>query len=395
MANNKSEIILAPTVDPVALKKTTKRVGDALDDTAKKAGKDLEKETERGTTDGTKKGVSDGMEQGGKKGLSFLKGGLITLAAAVAAAATSALSGLDSDIDRMVGRLELARDLFADASAFGVSQGQYAQGAAVFQTLGYDSSDLRGMVSGFAAALNDESMVNYKGLADSTNTLDAMLSFIKSTEGITATQQAKLLNPIFGDDDTVKALALLARMGSANSLQGLFTQTTGLNQTAAQLDASLSRTAAENQKLNQYRGKTLIRDLEMGGTANQVIQFDEQGRRVERASDQLIDRKLQINEMKVTAQIANMEATSATINITESALRSGLELLTTGFNNQVTQERIEKADKSKSGEMSYEEKTQYIFEQTLLTLSGVARSISDLVGITEESKGQQDYTGQK
>jgi hypothetical protein len=307
MASPRTEVILAPTIDRQDLAEVKSRMNSAFDDVAKKSEKELEKRVGRG--------VSDGMKKGGDSGIKHLKTGLASLAVAAGAAAANALMGADEVINRMEMRLNTIRDIGKEAAAFSVSSGEYAQANAVFTSLGYDQSDVRGLLSGFQAELEEPEMAGYKKLADESGVLQSMLNFISSTRNMGQTERAAFLKPL-GDEDSVIASAIAASMAKndASSLQQLFTQMTGQSVTAEELTRKIDLGATESDALAKYEGGKYIQDILKGGNAEQVIKNSEMDRRLESAHDKNIEQKLIAKDAIITIEVATIQATQSTIN---------------------------------------------------------------------------------
>lgn len=307
MAQPRTEVILAPKIDRSDLREVKEHMNAAFDDVATKSRKELEK--------GTKRGVSDGIRKGGSEGIKHLKRGLAGVAVAVGAVADNALSGADDVLNRMEQRLVGIRDISKEAAAFGVSSGEYAQVASVFTSMGYDQSDVRGLLSGFQAELDAPEMAKFKELADQSGVMQSMLSFIASTADMTQTQRAATLKPL-GDEDAVIASALAAKIKAtdSDSLQALFEAMTGKTYTAGEITKGIQSGEVESDELARYQGAKLIEDLFKGGDASQIKKGLDLDRRLESEHDKLIESKLIAKEILVTAEIASLEATQATIN---------------------------------------------------------------------------------
>lgn len=320
MASPRTEVILAPKIDRQDLNRVKESMNSAFDDVATKNRKELEKQT--------KKGVEDGLKQGSGNGVKYLKRGLIGLSAMVGAAALNALMGADEVIARMEQRLAGIRDIGKEAEAFGISSGEYAQVTSIFTALGYDQSDVRGLLSGFQAELEEPEMAKFKGIAEQAGVMQSMLSFIASTSGMTQTKRAARLKPL-GDEDAVIASAIaaqIAKTGAVN-LQELFTAMTGRSETAGQITKGIESGRSESDELAQYMGSIFIEDLLEGGKASQVIESIRLDRALEGANDEAIGAKLKAKEILVTAEIASIEAVSATTSGLESWIDNATNVL--------------------------------------------------------------------
>lgn len=378
-SNGKTEVILAPKVDRQDLKEVKNRMNDAFEDVSRKSEKELER--------GTSRGVKDGIEKGGGDGLNFLKRGLVGLAAAVGAAAIGALSGLDEDISRKLSRIENIRDISKEAGAFGVSSGEFAQASAIFQSLGYDQSDLRDLLAGFRAELQNPEMANFRKISQEQGVLQSMLSYIATAGSMTGEKRANLLQPL-GNDDAVIAGAiadLISRSGAGN-LQALFETATGKTITAEELAKAIAANQADVTRLGRYTSGTYIEDIQRGASAEEIIQKMQQDRRLEMASESMVAQKLVVNEIKVEAQIAAINATSSTINGIESIIRE-MEGIARGERSERTQELTRKIE---SGDFTSSEFVEDVVRQTMLSFSGIFENIFG--SNTVDDKNQQDYT---
>lgn len=306
MANPRTEVILAPKIDRSDLNTVKESMNSAFEDVANKSKKELEKKTKRG--------VEDGIKSGGDKGIGFLKKGLVGLAAAVGAAAMNAAMGADEVIARMEARLINIRDIGKEAKAFDVSSGEYAQAASIFTSLGYDQSDLRGVLAGFQAEFDKPEMAKFKDIADQSGVLQSLMSFIASTAEMTQTDRSARLAPL-GDEDAVIASAIAARIKSSGAvnMQQLFEKMTGTTYTADQLTKKITAGETESDKLSRYQSQVYLEDIIKGGSADDIRKSVDLDRRLENAHDANIGTKLAFKEITVTAEIASLNAASATI----------------------------------------------------------------------------------
>lgn len=312
MADASAELMLVPKVNRDDLRRTTGRIKKAMGDTAEKIGRDLEKETEGG--------ISRGMDKGAQKGINKMRAGMLAVGATLGVAVANALGDADAVVARMRARLEGGRDIGREAGSFGVNVGQYAQAATVMTSLGYDNSDLRGMLAGYQAALKDPEMSQFSALADQQGVLASMMNFIKSSEGMTQSQRAARFGPIFGDEDSVIAGALLTNMSGVSNLQGLFENLTGSSATASQIESSLARSGAESAKLSAYDANKYINDIMKGGDAAKIIQSESIDRRVNNAHDEIIDQKLAAKSVFAEAEIQSLTIMKAHAEEVETGL---------------------------------------------------------------------------
>lgn len=366
MAEPRTEVILAPKVDRADLQRVKESMDSAFEDVAAKNKKEIEKATE--------KGVSKGMKDGGEEGLSFLKKGLIGIAAAVGAAAMNAAMGADEVVSRMEARLSTIRDVSKEAAAFGVSSGEYAQLNAVFESLGYDQSDVRGILAGFQAEFDKPEMEKFKEIADQHGMIQSLMAFIASTAGMSHVDRAERLAPL-GDEDAVITSAIAAKIAEsgATNMQQFFEAMTGTRYTASQLEKYMARGELESSKLSQYNAQKYLEDIAKGGNADQIKQSMELDRRLESAHDRNIGTKLMVKELTVNAEIASLNAINATITGLESVF-SDLEETLRGERTGRTRELTEIVA---SGNASASEFIESVVRQTILSLSSQPSSIMD------------------
>lgn len=366
MAEPRTEVILAPKVDRADLQRVKESMDSAFEDVAAKNKKEIEKATE--------KGVSKGMKDGGEEGLSFLKKGLIGIAAAVGAAAMNAAMGADAVVSRMEARLSTIRDVSKEAAAFGVSSGEYAQLNAVFESLGYDQSDVRGILAGFQAEFDKPEMEKFKEIADQHGMIQSLMAFIASTSGMSHVDRAAQLAPL-GDEDAVITSAIAAKIAEsgATNMQQFFEAMTGTRYTASQLEKYMARGELESSKLSRYNAQKYLEDIAKGGNADQIKQSVELDRRLESAHDRNIGTKLMVKELTVNAEIASLNAINATITGLESVF-SDLEETLRGERTGRTRELTEIVA---SGNASASEFIESVVRQTILSLSSQPSSIMD------------------
>lgn len=312
MSEASAELMLVPKVNRDDLRRTTGRIKKAMGETAEKIGRELEQETEQG--------VRRGITRGSEKGLSKLKAGMLAVGATLGVAVANALGDADAVVNRMRARLEGGRDITREAGAFSVSAGQYAQAATVMTSLGYDNSDLRGMLSGYQAALKDPEMAGFRVIADKQGSLASMMNFIKSAEGMSASQRAARFGPVFGDEDSVIAGALLSNMSGIGNLQGLFQSLTGSTATASQIEQALERSTSESAKLSSYDANKYLDDLVKGGNAAKIIESESIDRRVNNAHDEIIDQKLAAKAVFAEAEIQSLKIMKAHAEEVETGL---------------------------------------------------------------------------
>lgn len=379
MAEPRTEVILAPKVDRADLQRVKESMDSAFEDVAAKNKKEIEKATE--------KGVSKGMKDGGEEGLSFLKKGLIGIAAAVGAAAMNAAMGADEVVSRMEARLSTIRDVSKEAAAFGVSSGEYAQLNAVFESLGYDQSDVRGILAGFQAEFDKPEMEKFKNIADQNGLIQSLMAFIASTSGMSQTERAARLAPL-GDEDAVITSAIAAKIAEsgATNMQQFFEAMTGTRYTASQLEKYMSRGELESSKLSQYNAQKYLEDIAKGGNADQIKQSMELDRRLESAHDRNIGTKLTMKELTVNAEIASLNAVNATITGLENIFRD-LDATLEGRRTERTRELTQKIE---SGEVTAPEFVESVVRQTMLSFVGL---FDKYFGEdTKSDSNQQDYT---
>lgn len=379
MAEPRTEVILAPKVDRADLQRVKESMDSAFEDVAAKNKKEIENATE--------KGVSKGMKDGGEEGLSFLKKGLIGIAAAVGAAAMNAAMGADEVVSRMEARLSTIRDVSKEAAAFGVSSGEYAQLNAVFESLGYDQSDVRGILAGFQAEFDKPEMEKFKNIADQNGLIQSLMAFIASTSGMSQTERAARLAPL-GDEDAVITSAIAAKIAEsgATNMQQFFEAMTGTRYTASQLEKYMSRGELESSKLSQYNAQKYLEDIAKGGNADQIKQSMELDRRLESAHDRNIGTKLTMKELTVNAEIASLNAVNATITGLENIFRD----LDATLEGQRTERTRELTQKIESGEFTAPEFVESVVRQTMLSFVGL---FDKYFGEdTKSDSNQQDYT---
>lgn len=379
MAEPRTEVILAPKVDRADLQRVKESMDSAFEDVAAKNKKEIEKATE--------KGVSKGMKDGGEEGLSFLKKGLIGIAAAVGAAAMNAAMGADEVISRMEARLSTIRDVSKEAAAFGVSSGEYAQLNAVFESLGYDQSDVRGILAGFQAEFDKPEMEKFKNIANQNGLIQSLMAFIASTSGMSQTERSARLAPL-GDEDAVITSAIAAKIAEsgATNMQQFFEAMTGTRYTASQLEKYMSRGELESSKLSQYNAQKYLEDIAKGGSADQIKQSMELDRRLESAHDRNIGTKLTMKELTVNAEIASLNAVNATITGLENIFRD-LDATLEGRRTERTRELTQKIE---SGEVTAPEFVESVVRQTMLSFVGL---FDKYFGEdTKSDSNQQDYT---
>ncbi|MGL4830826.1 MAG: hypothetical protein ACRCXG_16200 [Vibrio sp.] len=379
MAEPRTEVILAPKVDRADLQRVKESMDSAFEDVAAKNKKEIEKATE--------KGVSKGMKDGGEEGLSFLKKGLIGIAAAVGAAAMNAAMGADEVVSRMEARLSTIRDVSKEAAAFGVSSGEYAQLNAVFESLGYDQSDVRGILAGFQAEFDKPEMEKFKNITDQNGLIQSLMAFIASTSGMSQTERSARLAPL-GDEDAVITSAIAAKIAEsgATNMQQFFEAMTGTRYTASQLEKYMARGELESSKLSQYNAQKYLEDIAKGGNADQIKQSMELDRRLEGAHDRNIGTKLTMKELTVNAEIASLNAVNATITGLENIFKDLDETLE-GRRTERTRELTQKIE---SGEVTAPEFVESVVRQTMLSFVGL---FDKYFGEdTKSDSNQQDYT---
>lgn len=390
-----SELILAPAIDQQALKKSADRLTKAMGDASDKLGKQTEKEIK----EGSEKGLKDGFSSGGGFGLNKLKTGLVAVIAAAGAAVTHALSGIEDDINRVIERLNQSRDVSQEAGAFNISAGSYAQINAIMTAAGYDIGDTRGMLSGFQASLNDPEMAEFKKIADRDGVLNSMLDYIKSAGNMSQTDRAGAFQ-LFGDDDAVKAMNLLKMMGSSTDLQTFFTGVTGSKATEQQLTEALKKAGVQTGIYNQAVSQAYIDDLIRSGQSGQGtiaarnLKLD---RSLEAAQETLLPEKMQLKELKVTAEISTINATKATIVGAQDAFK-GLKDELLGLNPNAVPDFIKPRVVQTKSQMeltrmagSVEQTPQEIWDE----FTGLVRDFRDWIGNAKEDKSQQDYSNSR
>lgn len=382
MAAPKTEVILSPKVDRSDLREVKERMNNAFDDVSRKSEKELENATRRGT--------EKGIRTGGGEGLKYLKRGLVGLAAAVGAAAVGALSGLDNDIERMIGRLDLVNNLTREAAAFSVDAGELAQMYAIFNSLGYSQQQAANMLNNFQSALNRPEMEYFGGIAEQAGVVQAALAFISGARDKTGAERSQYLETGFSREGALIAAAIAGNVGENTNLQALFQAMTGQTVTADALTQQVAKADAETLEVSKYGAGVYIRDLQKAASdnADQVIQYQENIRNLENAKDRLIDRKLQIQDLQITAQIAQVEATEATITGFSNVI-GDLETLIAG---QRTARDLELTQKVATGDATGGEIGESIARQTIISLGAQVDKIVQFLDFWSDSNDKQDFS---
>lgn len=209
-----AELVLAPKVDPRALRRSSKRAQDAMARAGRQAAKSIKKDLKRGIEDGFKDGSSNGAKAF-KKGMAALG-----VAGLLAKWVELAVGGADQVGARIREKALMMQEMKSTADAFGIDAGRYAGLNIASQGLGINPDDIRGMLSGFSAELNEPEMQKYKELADSSGLDVAFLNLLKKAAEMSPTEGQRFLNPILGDEDSVYAGKITAKIREMNE-QGI------------------------------------------------------------------------------------------------------------------------------------------------------------------------------
>ena len=196
MAN--AELVLSPEIDRHALKRTQNRMSDAFDQTSIRTSRRLQRDIERAVS----KGIDDGSESGTAKLVKNLKMASVAIAAAAAAVVGKTISSVEQAGPRLAAAARVQRDLINEAASFGIDPGEYAGFNAAAIGMGIDQSDIRGMMSGFNAELEDPKMKKFKEIREKRGALASFLSFANTGSKLSATEQTALFKPL-GDEDSV------------------------------------------------------------------------------------------------------------------------------------------------------------------------------------------------
>lgn len=203
-----SEFILAPRIDENKARKEMQK----LDDVARRSAQQMTTEFDHAWNNIGRKGKSTFSQLGG-----WLRDASATMAGNLAAQAVAKIAEISVDAATKVfedaqgtallarERYEQNRDINSEADALGIDRGKYAAFDIAGVSAGLDTSDMRGLMSGFVGALEKPEMAKFNQVANKQGIDKAFLDFIGSTSKLNPETAVQRMNEVFGGEDALKA----------------------------------------------------------------------------------------------------------------------------------------------------------------------------------------------
>ena len=336
MANN--ELILAPEIDRTALRVAEKNMDEAFERSAKYAGVEARKQLA--------KGVERGIGDGAKKGVNHLRLAAFSIATAAAAVAIDSiektLGGADDVMARMQEKLNQVSETMLTGEAFGIESGAMAALSASFMTKNMDVSDLRGMLSGFTAAIEEEGGEEYKAIRDEKGLEASFLTYLKSISQLDKSQQVGAMIPVLGEEDAALAGRIVSVMQEMTK-GGKEITTTSLSETILGRDVDIAgltdkaeQAQVQSEKLAQTNARAFLDSFKPVSDENINAMQDliASNRQLEKAHENAFDLKVKTkiiaNELEVNQLRAVTALVEAPSNIADKYTSSTSRLIEAG-----------------------------------------------------------------
>jgi len=350
--SGEADVILVPKADMEAMRKASRQMQESLE----KAGQQAAADTEKELGDGVKKGIDKGSDEGFSKLSLGIASFALALGSVIKDALDKTLGGADEVVEDVKRRAENIKNMTGNAGAFGIDQGEYAAFSVGAGSLGIDEDTIRGMLAGFAGALDSDEMVKYRNVSDEKGLDTAFYKLLNTASFMDPAKAITWLSTSgqLGDDATYanKMAGVMRSMregGVEVNKRNFFTEMAGFDINPEKLSKSFDVALVQIAKMSKANAEREYDVLLHGTTeaeANSVNSREKSKAKLEDTELESITLKVKTANFQDKVDIAEMNATVAAFDVAEKvtkeleeSVRKREELLAKVFETEVPEEQ--------------------------------------------------------